>query len=205
MKKPKLRELKEAITALLKGPSTSKYPFAPSIPPKGYRGKAEYYNEGCVGCNACYEICPSGAIESTLISKDDKLFKRLVLHYDMCNFCGQCQKNCITQEGIKLTQEYDLANFDRTKVFACVEKEMLVCECCQEPVMALEHLKYLAKKLGILTYASPRLILTSQKEIKVIEEEITGKQTERFARADMYRILCPKCRRQFWLTDEYGK
>ena len=41
MRLPKIRELKEAITALIKGPCTSKFPYAPHEPAKRVRGKPE--------------------------------------------------------------------------------------------------------------------------------------------------------------------
>ena len=63
MRYPKLRELKEAITALLKGPYTSDYPRKAHQPAKRFRGKPEYSNEGCVGCTACALVCPARAIE----------------------------------------------------------------------------------------------------------------------------------------------
>ena len=42
MKKPKLRELKEAVTALWKGPYTIDFPRSPSPVAAEYRGKPEY-------------------------------------------------------------------------------------------------------------------------------------------------------------------
>ena len=39
MKKPKLRELKEAVTALIRGPYTDKFPKTPAVIPERFRGK----------------------------------------------------------------------------------------------------------------------------------------------------------------------
>ena len=63
MRKPKLRELKEAATSLFSRPYTIKYPYEPSIPPETFRGKPEFVEEECVGCGACAQICPARAIE----------------------------------------------------------------------------------------------------------------------------------------------
>ncbi|GAJ10677.1 unnamed protein product, partial [marine sediment metagenome] len=63
MKYPKLRELKEAITALIKGPYTTKFPKIPAPAAPAYRGKPEFSQEECVVCGACANVCPAKAIE----------------------------------------------------------------------------------------------------------------------------------------------
>ena len=62
MKKPKLRELKEAITALVKGPYTSKFPKVAPTVPEHFRGTPTYVPDECVGCGSCGQVCPAGAI-----------------------------------------------------------------------------------------------------------------------------------------------
>ena len=63
MRKPKLRELKEAITAVVKGPYTSTFPFTPLEPAEAFRGQPEYHEEDCIGCGACAEVCPARTID----------------------------------------------------------------------------------------------------------------------------------------------
>jgi len=203
MKKPKLRELGEAIKALIKGPYTTKFPFAPSPAAPAYRGKVEFDEKECVGCGACVEVCPAKALE---MADDIKTGKRQIIHhYDICIFCGQCQANCLTKKGIKLTQEYDIAFLkDRDKQITSVEKNLVFCEVCGEVITTIEHLRYLAKKLGPLAYSNANLILISQEELGLIErpakkEEILHK------RADLMRILCAKCRRQVVIKEEWGE
>ena len=41
MKKPKLRELGEAVRALITGPATTRFPAEPYEAPPGFRGKAK--------------------------------------------------------------------------------------------------------------------------------------------------------------------
>jgi len=203
MKKPKIRELGEAIKALIKGPYTTKFPFVPSPAAPAYRGKVEFDDKECVGCGACVEVCPAKALE---LVDDLKTGKRQIIHhYDICIFCGQCQANCLTKKGIKLTQEYDLAFLkDRDKQITSVEKNLVFCECCGEVVTTIEHLRYLVKKLGPLAYSNPNFILVSQEEMGLIEGP--GKKEEiPHRRANLMRILCARCRRQTVIREEWGE
>jgi len=203
MKYPKLRELKEAIKALIKGPYTTKFPYKPSLPHPNFRGKPEYYEEDCVGCGACAQVCPANAID---ISEDMRSrARKLTLRLEDCIFCGNCQANCITEKGIKLTNEYDLATYDRKAAIVNVEKDILVCQDCNCVIGAKDHLRLLVKKLGILAYSNPVLILSGQRELELAKpiEQREIEQPE--GRSDLFRILCPKCRRQVMLEDEHGK
>ncbi|MCK5558003.1 MAG: 4Fe-4S binding protein, partial [Candidatus Hydrogenedentes bacterium] len=85
MRKPKLRELGEALKLLfIEGPYTSKFPKEPSIPPETFRGKPQYDEEKCIGCGACAQVCPSRAIE--VIDNLETRKRKLVLRYDICIF-----------------------------------------------------------------------------------------------------------------------
>ena len=116
MKLPKIRELVEAIKALIVGPYTSKFPKKPHIPYKNFRGQPVFNEEKCVGCLACEQVCPVNAIDHKDLVKEPKP-TRIIIHYtDTCIFCGECEANCISDhEGIKLSNEWDLAYFDRSK------------------------------------------------------------------------------------------
>ena len=198
MRYPKLRELVEAIRALIKGPYTTKFPLEPHIPEKRFRGKPEYFKDGCVGCKACSEVCPTGCIEVKDSDVSQPPMRRLDLHYDSCIFCGQCQAACITQEGIKLSNKFDLALFDRSQAIESVEKELVLCEGCGCVVGAKEHLTWVAKKLGPLAYSSPTSYLSILKELRLAYLNI--EQSKELTRQDRIKILCPKCRREITLN-----
>ncbi len=206
MKYPKLRELKEAIKSLLSRPYTSKFPFAPHEPVDKFRGKPEYFDDYCVGCGACAEVCPGNAIK--MIDppepvKDQKStpVRKMELRYDMCNFCGNCEVHCITEKGVQLTKQYDLALFDRKLAVESIEKELVICELCGVIVSTKDHLRWLAKRLGTLAYGNPTLLLTSQRELIPVK---SGKAGKKLRRPDIMKIVCPKCRRDVMIKDIWG-
>ena len=207
MKYPKLRELKEAVISLFSKPYTSKFPFAPHEAFDGFRGKPQYFEEYCVGCGACAEVCPGGAIQvidppqPVKISSDTVPTRKVECRYDKCIFCGNCEANCITEKGIQLTKEFDLALFDRKLAVENVEKELLICELCGAIITTRDHLKWMIKRLGPLAYSNPMLLLVSQRELIPVESGLKG---EDLRRADNFKILCPKCRHDVVIKDIWG-
>ncbi|MFW5878094.1 MAG: 4Fe-4S binding protein, partial [bacterium] len=108
MKYPKLRELREAVSSLFSSPYTTKFPEEEHIPYEGFRGKPVVNEEKCVGCLTCSNVCPSYAITT----KDDRErgIRQITRDYGKCIFCGQCQRYCITGEGVVLSDKiFDLA------------------------------------------------------------------------------------------------
>jgi hydrogenase-4 component H len=207
MKYPKLRELREAVRSLFSKPYTSKFPFEPHEPFDGYRGKPRYFEDFCVGCRTCAEVCPAGAIrvidpKSPVEQTDSVPVRRLEVWYDMCNFCGNCQAHCITEKGIQLTKQYDMACFDRKGAMESIELELAVCDLCHDVITPKSHLRWLAGRLGTLAYGNPTLLLTSQRELIPIESGIPG---EELRRPDIFKILCPKCRHEVMLKDIWGQ
>jgi len=200
MRKPKLRELGEALKVVWK-PYTSKFPKEPSIPPTTFRGKPQYDEKKCIGCGACAQVCPSRAIEVT----DDVATKKrkLSLRYDICIFCGQCHAYCTTEEGITLSNEYDLATLDRSTTVETVEKDLVLCEMCGAVVATLDHLCWISRKLGTLSYANPTLILAALGELSLVEAGAEPSKELSPSRSDLLRILCPECRRSVYLREEW--
>jgi len=203
MKYPKLRELKEAIKSLFSRPATSKFPFKPHEPFDGFRGKPQFFEEYCVGCGACSEVCPGNAIQvidpkEPVTAKTKPAMRRVELHYDMCNFCGNCQAHCITEKGVQLTKEFDLALFDRKLAVEQIDKELVICELCDSIISTKDHLRWLVKRLGTLAYGNPTLLLASQRELIPVQ---SGEKGEDIRRPDMLKMLCPKCRHDLVIKD----
>lgn len=202
MKKPKIRELIEAVKALIKGPYTNPYPFKPHIPHKNFRGMPEYTKEGCIGCAACKYVCPSGAIEVMDDLKKDPPARKMALSYDMCNYCGNCSLLCTTKDedppGVRHTVKFDAAYLDRSdraSITTTSENELAFCEICGGIVAAYAHLKWIARKLDTLAYSNPTVYLADLKEMGVISENLIANAKE-LTRADRVKILCSRCRRK---------
>ena len=200
MKFPKIRELKEAITALLRGPYTSKFPYAEHIPAKRFRGKPEYSNEGCIACAACALVCPMRAIEFRDVVTKEKATRKMILHLDECHYCGQCSALCTTKDdnppGIKHTAQFDLAGFDRASMISVTdEKELALCEACGSVITAKAHLNWVAKKLGPLAFANPTLFMESLKNMG-ITESVAQASRDYVLRSDRIKVLCARCRRK---------
>ena len=190
MRAPKLRELKEAITALIRGPYTAKFPAEPTPLPETFRGRPRFDEEECVGCGACSNVCPAAALEM----EDDVAAKtrRLVIRLDRCIFCGQCVANCLTEKGVKQTNEYDLSTTDRSTLRETVEKALLVCEGCGAVIGAEDHVRWVARKLGPLAFSNPTLLLAAMQDQGLADREPPA--GGELIRGDRLRILCPKCR-----------
>jgi len=207
MRKPKLRELGEAIRAIVKGPFTIKFPKEPSIPPKGFRGIIKYNEERCIGCGACVEVCPAKA---RAIEDDIKRKVRKVIHYqEKCVYCGQCVRYCTTQEGIKHTQEYDLSKIKNEGYENIIEKELVFCEICGEVIAPKAQLLWIAHRVGELAFANPTLYLTLYKELGIINKEsepslLATRYSELPYRSQHQRILCVDCRRKTYLNEVWG-
>lgn len=194
MRYPKLRELREAIKALVKGPYTSRFPYEAHKPYERFRGRPEFHEDDCIGCGACFQVCPATAIDM----QDVKDKRVLTVNWDMCIFCGQCQANCITGKGIVLSQEFDLATTGkRNELKQTIEKEFAVCDCCGENIVPQDQILWVAQKIGPLCFSNPSLILFYLRVLNpASKEKFSPKEELEFQRSDRIKILCPRCRRE---------
>lgn len=190
----KIPYLPEAIRAVVKGPYTVDFPFGDTVDTGAYRGAAEWDEDVCTGCGACYEVCPAHAIEMVDDTDSDPPMRRFKLRYDQCIFCGHCHYNCTTDDGICQTTDWDLATYDRTQSFTTVEKELLLCDCCGGVISTKEHVRWVARKAGPKAYANPGLALTLEGDL-INAPQPTDKPRPSGDRASIMRVLCPHCRR----------
>ena len=199
MRKPKLRELKEAITAVVKGPYTSSFPFTPLEPAEAFRGQPEFSEDDCIGCGACAEVCPARTID--VIDEGDK--RTLVHNFDNCIYCGQCEANCTTKTGIVLGHNFELAVFDRSQANTKIEHTLVRCEHCGDVVSTLGHLKWIARKVGSLAVANPTLLVSLHKGLGLTTDPSTRPEEKPVTRGDSYLVMCPACRRETYLTEDW--
>ncbi len=205
MKKPKIREVVEAVKALALGPYTVKFPKGDPTVLDEFRGAPEWIDEKCIGCGACAEVCPAKAIEYEDVIKPDGTGKRVFTRfYDNCIFCGQCGDLCTTEEGIEYTTKWELSQFDRKDLIETHEKELAVCQGCGGAVSAKDHLTWLRQRIGYVAYSNPTIMLASYEELGLIDHVDADKETNDVDRPDFNRILCPDCRRKAILTEEWG-
>lgn len=203
MRYPKLRELREAIRALFKGPYTSPFPYKPHTPFERFRGRPYFYEEECIGCAACVQVCPTGALsfEDEIVSGAGPR-RVLTITLDLCIFCGSCQANCLTGKGIVLSQEFALATTGkRQDLKQTIEKAFVLCECCGQPIVPLDQFKWVTKKLGALVFSNTSLLLFYLRLQGLASKQSPSEVPDSpLLRSDRFKILCPSCRRQSVIT-----
>ena len=205
MRKPKLRELKEAVTAVIFGPYTTDYPEVPHTPPDGFRGKPEFDDDECIGCAACAEVCPALAISIIDDKNVDPPTRSVEQRWDKCVFCGQCELHCTTKKGIRLTKQYDMSTFDRSECVQNIQHELIVCEVCGATVGTRKHLRWVAEQLGAKAYANPTLIISADGGMTLADRGSARPGEPALARSDMMRIMCPDCRRTNVVRELWGE
>lgn len=180
-------------------PYTSKFPKVPSTPPEAFRGKP-VRNKECIGCGACIQVCPAGALESREIIDSSKPRREVILHLDRCIYCGQCQARCTTEKGVTLTNEYDLASTDRNDLITVTERELVLCERCGGPIATRDHLHWISEKLGPISYANLTQIVLEQIHLDLVAQ-LSFEDRKPVSSSDLVRVLCPECKRTVILSE----
>lgn len=195
MRLPKLRELKEAVTAVVSPRFTTRYPAEPCTVPERFRGKPEFDLDVCIGCGACANVCPSEVcLQMADDLQADPPVRRLTLNYYTCIFCGNCSEYCTTENGINLSREWDLAGMDRGEMTETHEFELQLCEKCGAVIGTKKHLVWLYEKLGPLAYTNPSLLIAKSGELTKKPPQVQKQNQQNPQTSDFMRILCPKCK-----------
>jgi hydrogenase-4 component H len=205
MRKPKLRELKEALKAVFSKRFTTHYPFQPHVPVDGFRGKPEFNPDECIGCGACAEVCPALAIRVTDDLGAEPPTRTFTHLPDKCIYCGQCELYCPTQKGIVLTKQYDLVTLDRAALAQSISHDLVLCEVCGEVVGARKHLLWVARKLGAKAYSCPTLVVLADAGMKFALKDSGRPGEPTLARNDLMRVSCPACRRTSVIRELWGE
>ena len=172
MRLPKLRELKEAVTAVFSPRFTTRFPAEPCVVPQKYRGKPEFDLDSCIGCGACVNVCPTNTLTQVDDVEANPPVRKITQQTDACIFCGNCQDICTTETGIKLSNKWDLANMDRASMTEIHEFELQPCEKCGEIIGTKKHLIWLYEKLGPLAYTNPSLLIAKSGELTKKPEDV---------------------------------
>ncbi len=198
MRYPKLRELKEAVKALIRGPYTSRFPFKPHTPFERFRGRPKFDQDYCIGCGACAQVCPAKAIDCRDILREGEAKRILTVHWDICIFCGQCQANCPVEKGIVLSREYAFATCSgREELSQTIEKDLVTCSACNETVVTKDQYVWVAGRLGPLLFSNASLLLFYLSSSGLCAKDISLPVKDRpFQRSDRIKVLCPRCRRE---------
>jgi len=83
----------ESMKNLVSKPVTIKYPFEPSLEPKGYRGTILYNEDDCIFCDKCENICPPRAIKFEVVDLESGK-KQYNYNPYLCIYCGACVGVC---------------------------------------------------------------------------------------------------------------
>ncbi len=203
MKKPKIRELGEAIRAIFSRRYTTRFPEEEAQVASTFRGAPDYHEEGCIGCSGCYNVCPADAIKLDDSVHETSGVRSLEVDLDECIYCGQCEKYCTTGDGIELSREYALSFVGEEGPTSGVEKELIVCEACGEVIGTRDHVLWLYSKLGNLAYSNPSIFLTYLENLDLARRDRLDERPSH--RSDRVRVLCPECRREITLVEEGEK
>lgn len=203
MRTPKVRELGEALRSLFSRPYTVRYPYEPVVAPEAFRGKPKFIDEECIGCGACAQVCPARAIQVVDVVQDGVGQRTLTIRHDHCIFCGQCHRFCTTQEGVILTNEYETGTYDRTQAVAVVQKDLVICQDCGEVIAPVDQLRWVAQRLGAKAFGNMGLALLLSADLGLASPVVRDPERP-LDRGDNVSLLCPRCRREVILYEQWG-
>ena len=113
--------------------------FEPDEVVEGY-GFPKRDPEKCVGCYACYSVCPENAIAIEDIEKK----RRFGTLHVSCLVCKECEKKC-PQGAIEIAPGFELLSYLKKEHLWDFEIKLQKCSVCGEyfsPLMLSEELEY---------------------------------------------------------------
>lgn len=130
------------IKEVLRPPVTEQYPYKPLAVPEDFRGKPVIDPKKCIGCGACVNACPPGALS---LHDEDK-HRVIRLFIGRCIFCGRCQDVC-PAGAIRLTREFELASTSGDDLVQEVRLVLEKCSLCGEPVATRREVAFVEEML----------------------------------------------------------
>ncbi|HLD30050.1 MAG TPA: hypothetical protein VJC03_06875, partial [bacterium] len=116
-----------------------------------------------------------------------------VWHYDLCIMCGECERICTTQDGVKLVPEFALAGFKREDLKGtgkdCV---LLFCPECGGIAGTKEQMDWITGVIGEKQTANLGLLNMKLQKLGIIDKTERNITLEK--RDDYFTFLCPRCR-----------
>lgn len=107
-----LKATKTALSNLMTKPNTVIFPLESVETPSGFRGTPVLTVENCTLCKVCRLICPTHAIEISLIEGDTYEFS---IDIGRCCYCAECEAIC----------KFDAIHLEETWMTSELEREKL--------------------------------------------------------------------------------
>lgn len=125
--------------AIKGGVATESYPLQPIAVDANFRGKPVHNSQQCIGCAACINACPSNALSvETDLAAGQQAWS---FNLGRCIFCARCEEVCPTA-AIKLSQEYELAVWNKADLLQQARFNLCNCRECGRPYAVQKEIDY---------------------------------------------------------------